>query len=103
VHAAAAGVPHPDGQGGHQEYMLSKGRLGWTALQCAAQEGHTAVVQLLLDAGAAVDVVAADGHTALHRAACGGQTAVVQLLLNAHASVHVVKKGSKLTALHEAA
>ena len=33
------------------------GEYGWTALMWAAQEGHEAVVKLLLDKGAAVDAV----------------------------------------------
>jgi ankyrin repeat protein len=45
--------------------------------------GHAAVVQLLLDAGAAVDAQQPTGRTALHVAAREGQAAVTQLLLSA--------------------
>jgi hypothetical protein len=53
---------------------------GYTALHRAAFAGHAAVVQLLLDAHAAVNAPAANGYTPLHEAAFGGHTAVVQLL-----------------------
>jgi ankyrin repeat protein len=42
---------------------------GNSALHLAAQKGHTAMVQLLLDAGAALDAVSANGFLPLHEAA----------------------------------
>jgi ankyrin repeat protein len=60
---------------------------GCTALHRAAKQGHTAVVQLLLAAQAAVDAADSEGETALHKAAQHNQTAVVQLLLDANAAV----------------
>ena len=56
----------------------------------AAQKGHEAVVQLLLDKGAAVDAVLKDGHTALIIAAQQGHEAVVKLLLDKGAAVDAV-------------
>jgi ankyrin repeat protein len=49
--------------------------------------GHSPVVQLLLDAQAAVHAADTQGSTALHLAAVEGHPAVVQLLLNAQAPV----------------
>ena len=44
----------------------------WTALHAAAQNGHTDIVKLLLDAGADKDVVDKYGDTPLHVAAENG-------------------------------
>jgi hypothetical protein len=49
------------------------------ALMVAAQQGHTAVVTFLLDAG--VDVAASDGMTALHNASAGGHLALIRELI----------------------
>jgi ankyrin repeat protein len=46
-----------------QASLIAADSSGWTALHKAANDGHTAVVQLLLDAGAAVDARAPDGRT----------------------------------------
>jgi ankyrin repeat protein len=68
----------------------------------AAEYGRTAVVQLLLEAGAAVDAVDEEDNTALHLAAWNGHTPVVQLLLDAQASVNAAGN-ERATALHYAA
>ena len=47
---------------------------GRSALSLAAQKGHTKVVKVLLDAGAADSAVA--GWTAVHHAAFGGHAEV---------------------------
>jgi ankyrin repeat protein len=51
----------------------------------SAQDGHTATVQALLDAGADVNTKSKFGWTALGLAAKEGHTAVVQLLKKAGA------------------
>jgi ankyrin repeat protein len=62
---------------------------GHTALMLAADKGRTALVRLLLAAGADVDVADRLGSTAISQAAMGGgtksHTAVVRLLLDAGA------------------
>lgn len=71
-------------------------------LHLAAACGHTAVVTLLLSAGAAVDAVRLGDWTALHLAACSGQAEAVRLLLAAGASLGAGRQGSE-TALALAA
>lgn len=58
---------------------------GWTALVYAARAGHDAVVQLLLHAGAKVNLANAARETALHQAARYGRTETARLLLEAGA------------------
>jgi ankyrin repeat protein len=45
---------------------------GVTPLMIAAEKGHTAIMEDLLNAGADVNAADAEGRTALHRAAAGG-------------------------------
>ncbi|KAJ1476256.1 ankyrin repeat-containing domain protein [Baffinella frigidus] len=65
-------------------------KIGWVPLHGAAEQGHEAAVQLLLDKGA--DVNAKDrinaGDTPLHAAASGGFGAVIQMLLDQGADVN---------------
>jgi N-acetylmuramoyl-L-alanine amidase/Ankyrin repeats (3 copies) len=58
-----------------------------TALMVAAANGHADVVQLLIDAGAAVNARTANGWTALMFAAAAGHEDVVALLLEARAEM----------------
>lgn len=71
-------------------------------LYLGAYNGCVAVVQLLLDAKAAVDVSNRAGVTPLLAAAMMGHTNVVQLLLAAEASVNTAR-AKIITALHHAA
>lgn len=51
--------------------------------------GHTECVEVLLEAGTAVDAVTTSGSTALHSAASNGHAAVVEHLITAGADVDV--------------
>ncbi|NBV29813.1 ankyrin repeat domain-containing protein, partial [bacterium] len=53
-----------------------------------AKQGSLELIQILLEAGAAVDLKDSYGHTALTRAAREGHLAVVQVLLEAGATVY---------------
>lgn len=70
----------------------------YSALHCAASEGHVEVVRLLLDHGADKEVTA-DGWRPLHVACSKEHTAVVALLLSRGASVDAVMQDG-ITALH---
>ncbi|XP_064026895.1 oxysterol-binding protein-related protein 1 isoform X3 [Pogoniulus pusillus] len=75
----------------------SKSNMGWTPLHLACYFGHAAVVEDLLKAGAAVDVLNDMGDTPLHRAAFTGRKEVVMLLLQHNADTSIVN-GSGETA-----
>jgi ankyrin repeat protein len=76
-----------DHEGDMVQLLLGKGAAvdaadedGWTALHCAALNGHEATVRLLLEKGAAVDAADEGGWTALRWAARNGHEAIVQML-----------------------
>ena len=82
--------------GGHTEVvclLLEAGaacdQAGQASLHVAAWQGHVEVVRLLLAAGASRDLALAGSGTALHLAAGQGHTEVVRLLLEAGASCDV--------------
>ncbi|CAE7807683.1 Anks3 [Symbiodinium microadriaticum] len=64
-----------------------------TPLMVASGNGHVRVVQLLLEAGAQKEAVAADGSTPLMWAALEGRDSVVRLLLEAGAEMDVRDQG----------
>lgn len=53
---------------------------GKTSLQVAAHQGHSAIVKMLLQAGASVNASDNDGDTCLHYAAFGNQPEVNKLI-----------------------
>jgi TonB family protein len=68
---------------------------GWTALMYAAKGGHDDIVQLLLDAGATVDIENNVKETALHLAATYGRAEAVRLLLDADSDFTAVDASSR--------
>ncbi|KAJ2953624.1 hypothetical protein O0L34_g1228 [Tuta absoluta] len=73
-----------------------------TALHYAAEQGHTAVVKLLIDAGCKVDITASDGLTPLHVAVIRDYGEIVSMLLEAGSNANY-KTHEKMTPLHFAA
>lgn len=59
------------------------------ALYAAARNGHTSVVEYLLDHGASVDAKGIFGATALHWAAINGHRSTVELLVSRGASLSI--------------
>lgn len=59
------------------------------AMYAAARNGHTRVVEYLLDHGAAIDAKGVFGATALHWAAINGHRNVVELLVTRGASLDI--------------
>ena len=72
---------------------------GTTPLQWAAEEGHTDIVRILLNAGADVKATNYYGGTPLGVAASKGHTDIVQILLEAGAEVNA-KNEFGTTPLH---
>jgi uncharacterized protein len=56
----------------------------------AEHKGRSAAVEVLLEAGAAVNLANGTGITALHSAARNGREAIVKLLLEAGADARIV-------------
>lgn len=88
--------------GGGTEVLNDPGTDGQTALHIAAQHGHEKVVAVLLDAGAAVNVVnAVTGRTPLHVSCVAGHALCVTQLLKAGADETLTDKRGR-TALEAA-
>ena len=74
---------------GDQVAVDATDALGWTALMYAADAGHDAIVERLLEAGGDFSLKNAAEVTPLHLAAQRGRTQVVQRLLEAGADFQV--------------
>ncbi|CAH2104638.1 unnamed protein product [Euphydryas editha] len=73
-----------------------------TALHYAAEQGHSEIVKLLIDADCKVDIAAGDGLTSLHIAVMRNHKDIVVQLLEAGSHVNY-KTHEKMTPLHFAA
>jgi ankyrin repeat protein len=62
-------------------------RVGQSALHCAAINGHEALAQRLLGAGADIKAADYEGNSCLHIAAAQGSNEILRILLNAGAKV----------------
>ncbi|XP_059167366.1 ankyrin repeat domain-containing protein 50-like [Physella acuta] len=71
----------------------------WTALYNAAIEDSKKRIQLLLDKGAAINIIDNFGQTALHYASYSGLSEIVDFLLEAGASADIIDTRGE-TALH---
>ena len=73
----------------------------WTALHTAAKGGHLKVLQLLVDAGAFLHAVDAEGYCPVHLACAGGHEECVKYLVEKGAGFSFRNDGS--WAIHDAA
>jgi ankyrin repeat protein len=80
-------------------YADMRDAVGATALYHACEEGHTAVVEELCDAGAGVDGATNEGFTPLMVASEAGFDDIVGILLAAEADVDATAAGQRRTAL----
>lgn len=102
--AAAAGQIEPIRQGIAQGLQVGAAdETGRTALMLAAFDGHTAIVDLLLENDAAIDAKDVSARTALMYAASGPNNATVRRLLDAGAKVNLADNQEGFTALMFAA
>ncbi|KAI6235467.1 hypothetical protein M3Y95_00054700 [Aphelenchoides besseyi] len=72
---------------------------GWTALLCAAHQGHADCVRLLLEANASIDQSDIMGWTSLMWACYKNRLEAVKVLLEYHAHVNIVGEEDGLTPL----
>ena len=81
-----AGLPEVD--------LNHKGMGNHTALHSATEEGHISVVQVLIDAGAAIETKNKEGNSPLYSACCSGAANpdVLQVLIDAGADIDVKNK-----------
>lgn len=73
---------------------------GYSALHCAAREGHVEIARLLLDHGANIEVTS-DGWHPLHTACVKDHVEIARLLLSRGANVNAAM-GDGVTPLHHA-
>jgi uncharacterized protein len=76
-----------------RRYINAKENYGSTALTIATENGHTAIVRVLLDRGAAIEAKDKYGRTALLVAAKEGHTETVGLLLDRGAAIEAKNSG----------
>ena len=71
---------------------LQERECGFSSLMLASQNGHTEVVQMLLQANANVDLKNNYGYTSLMRVSANGHPEVVKMLLQANANTEIVSE-----------
>ncbi|CAM9324312.1 unnamed protein product [Scytosiphon promiscuus] len=101
------------GQPGRMEALLSSRSVdvnqchgdGWTLLRCAARQGHSSVVSVLLSKGADPSRVSETGFSPLHESALSGHLTVTKMLAEhcAAADLDATTKKEGLTPLYVAA
>ncbi len=72
---------------------------GFTALYCAANNGHARCVNALLKAGAAIDAQDSNGITPAMRAACWSHPKTLSILLDAGANTHIKARNGNTVAM----
>lgn len=75
-----------------RQHLNTKNKVGFTPLHIAAISNHVEVVEVLLKAGAKIDIQDNDGNTPLHRAIMNNQPEMVGFLIDQGADVEIENK-----------
>ena len=80
-----------------QHSVNSKDKQGGSPLRMSAYYGHADCIELLINAGAVVDIKDNNGEAPLHYAATGGEVACIELLCRHDADINCVSNAGNIS------